>query len=184
MKPTSQKVKTANRRAEIAEMYLAGKYQSEIAAHFGVNQSSISRHIKAIQQEWLNRAVSSFDVMRSRELARIDQLEREYWEAWERSCQSLETTAVVKGRMNEGKMIGDEATKTIKTQAGDPRFLAGIQWCIEQRLKIFGGYAVVKHEVESINPRIPDMSAYNFEQLYELKHGHKPNPEDDDAPYK
>lgn len=182
MKPTSQKVKTANRRVKVAEMYLTGKSQTEIAVHFGINQSSISRDIKAIQKAWLNQAVSSFDVMQSRELARIDQLEREYWDAWERSCQSLETTAVVKGRMNDGKMIGDEATKTIKTQAGDPRFLNGIQWCIEQRLKIFGGYAVVKHEVESINPRTPDLSIYNFEQLYELKHGHKPNLEYDDAP--
>jgi hypothetical protein len=27
-----------------------------------------------------------------RELARIDQLEREYWEAWKRSCQDRERT--------------------------------------------------------------------------------------------
>jgi hypothetical protein len=31
--------------------------------------------------------------------------------------------------------------------AGDPRFLAGIQWCIEQRCKILGLLAAVKNEL-------------------------------------
>ena len=41
-----------------------------------------------------------------------------------------------------------EMTKTSKGQVGNPRFLDGLQWCSEQRLKIFGIYAPTKFEVK------------------------------------
>lgn len=94
----------------------------------------------------------SVDEVILRELNQIDKLGKTYSKAWENS---------------------------LSKSNGDPRFLAGIQWCIEQRLKIFGGYAAVKHEVDSSDKQAPDLSGYTFEQLYELKHGHKPDQDED-----
>ena len=37
--------------------------------------------------------------------------------------------------------------KTSMGQAGDPRFLAGVQWCIERRCKIIGIDAPTKSEL-------------------------------------
>lgn len=145
MPSTRKRVIANNRRQKVADMYLSGKSQTEIAESLNTTQATISRDIKAIQKEWLKNATMSIDEVKSRELEQIDKLKKIYTEAWEKSC--------LKGN-------------------GDPRFLAGIQWCAEQRLKIFGGYAPIKSENKEVN--IPDFSKLSFEELYELKYGHKP----------
>ena len=113
---------------ELARRYLQGEYQADIAADLGVSQSTISADLKKLQRRWQASALVDLNAAKAQELAKIDNLEREYWEAWTRSCADAET--VVKK--------AKEATQTIKGQAGDPRFLAGVQWCIERRCKLLG----------------------------------------------
>lgn len=78
-------------------MYLRGEYQSEIAKHFGVNQSTISRDIAALRDEWLQSALVDINEAKAKELAKVDQLEREYWDAWQRSREEY-TSTIVKGK--------------------------------------------------------------------------------------
>ena len=152
MKTTSQMIKASERRPRVAAMYLAGKYQSEIAAEFGVNQSTISRDLEVMKQAWQESALVKFDEIKARELARIDELEREYWQAWQDSKEDAETVTE-KMKANKGKVegkqevIAGERTTVTRGQTGNPSFLQGVQWCIEQRLKIFGVYAAVKSEL-------------------------------------
>lgn len=129
----------------VAEQYLAGQPQSAIAEKVGVNQSTISRYLRTLQTRWQAQAQEAFEAKLARELARIDRLEREHWEAWARSQQDAET--VRQKQTGKGDTAKVEAEKTTRGQVGDPRFLDGIQWCIEQRLKIMGAYAPTKLEV-------------------------------------
>ena len=138
-KSLEQELNYTDRREKVAKLYLEGKTQNELAALFGVNQSTISRDLEAIRKQWQEQALLHFDEIKSHELARIDRLEREYWDAWEESKKNAET--VVQKAKEDGTK---EATKTSKGQSGNPSFLAGIQWCIEQRLKIFGVYEAIK----------------------------------------
>lgn len=132
------------RREKAARLYLSGKTQAEIASILEVNQSTVSRDLDAMRNEWLDRAVETFDQIKAQELARIDRLEREYWQAWEDSKQDDETTRQ-RGGMTGEKIAVTAATKTVtKRQTGEKTFLDGVQWCIEQRLKIFGIYAAIK----------------------------------------
>jgi len=126
-------------------MYLSGTVQAEIADQLKVNQSTISRDIKALQAAWLESALIDIDEAKARELAKVDKLEREYWTAWERSCEDAETVRQ-KGKPGAGGIATESIEKTSKGQAGDPRFLAGVQWCIERRCKIIGIDAPAKTE--------------------------------------
>jgi len=47
----------------------------------------------------------------------------------------------------QGKVKTSTVERTVKGQAGDPRFLTGVQWCIERRCKILGIDAVIAGEV-------------------------------------
>ena len=123
----------ARDRRKIADLYLQGRLQADIAAELEINQSTVSRDLKALHKEWLAAALVDFGAVKAQELAKIDRLEREYWRAWERSCKDAET--VVKKQKEDG---GKEMQQTLKGQAGDPRFLDGVQWCIERRCKILG----------------------------------------------
>jgi hypothetical protein len=135
------------RRREVGRRYLQGETQNEIAAAFRINQSQISRDLKWLRGKWLESALIDVNEAKARELAKIDALEREYWEAWQRSCEDAEATVkktkgVVQRRQEEdGTFVAErpaEVQQTSKGQAGDPRFLAGIQWCIDRRCKILG----------------------------------------------
>lgn len=132
----------ARDRRRAADLYLQGWLQADIAADLGIDQSTISRDLKALQSEWLESALINFNEAKAQELAKVDRLEREYWEAWARSCEDAETVRQEgsrKGKGTSGKLPPvDKIVKTSKGQAGDPRFLQGVQWCIDKRCKILG----------------------------------------------
>ena len=129
-------------RRKIADLYLQGWLQADIARELGVSQLTISNDIKALHRQWLTESLIDFGAAKARELAKIDALERTYHTAWIRSCEDAETTR------QEGSKTGvSKIVKTAKGQAGDPRFLAGIQWCIERRCKIMGIDAPTKMDL-------------------------------------
>lgn len=146
--PRRSKLQIEKDRAETAKLYLQGWLQAEIAAKQGVTQQAISDDLKAIRANWLQSSLRDFDEARAQELAKIDNLELTYWQAWERSCENAETLVKkAKGVDDQGKPIPSEIQQTSKGQAGDPRFLAGVERCIERRCKILGLDAPTKQEI-------------------------------------
>ena len=142
----------ARDRRRIANLYLQGWLQTDIADELDLNQSTISRDLKALHGVWLQSALVDFDEAKANELAKIDRLEREYWDAWGRSRLDAETETV----KEEGSSIVPERTEKIvqvKGQTGDASFLKGVQWCIEQRCKILGVEApkLLEHSGELTN---------------------------------
>jgi hypothetical protein len=65
-------------------------------------------------------------------------LEETYWAAWQRSIQEKTKTRTSK--------TGDTNSASIEkeTLLGDPRFLQGVERCVDMRAKILGTYAPVK----------------------------------------
>ena len=129
-----------------AALHCSGRSQRAIAEALHVSQQQICYDLRLLQKRWQESARALLDEHKARQLARIDHLERVAWEAWERSCQDAETTSAkrVQGRTTkEGEPLPDLCTsaRVTKGQAGDPRFLERVAWCIEQRSKIIGLYA-------------------------------------------
>ena len=127
----------------IEKRYLRGERQHQIAVGLGVSQVTVSNDLRELQKRWRAETVRDLDDAKAQELAKVDELEREYWDAWQNSCEDAET---IRQEASEKKV--DKVIKTAKGQAGDPRFLAGVQWCIEKRCKILGLDAPDKHEVD------------------------------------
>ena len=135
------------RRYKVAERYLKGEQQYDLARAFGVTQAQISYDLKAIRAWWRESAIRDFDARQEQELEKIDLLERTAWEAWERSLQPREVTLTEKA---EGGDVPDEQGKTRsksptlkasvrrENQVGDPRFLEQVHKCIERRCTILG----------------------------------------------
>jgi len=133
----------ARDRRAIAERYLKGMLQVDIAEEVGVSQSTVSRDLLALHKGWLEDASRTFAEAKAKELAKIDELEREYWRAWRASCEDAETVTE-KGRGGAGRVTSGEKTVQRKGQSGNAAFLTGIQWCIDRRCKILGVDAPVK----------------------------------------
>jgi len=143
-------------RRDIADLYLQGWTQGRIAQHlsedeernYSLTRQQIGYDLKKIQAAWRESSLIDIDEAKAKELAKVDRLEREYWDAWERSCLDAETKRL-EGTLVPGEDQG-KPTKQILTrkgQAGDPRFLSGVQWCIERRCKIIGVDAPSKQDL-------------------------------------
>lgn len=133
--------------AEIADMYLKGKPQSEIAQSLKVTQQQISYDLATIKRRWREQTAMNLDEAKNRELDRLDALEREYWDAWERSKKDRSRTQTEKRLGQNDMLIGGKATVNKEEMLGNPAYLAGIERCIDLRCKLLGIYAATKQEV-------------------------------------
>lgn len=127
----------ARDRQIISEMYLRGKLQHEIAEKLGRTQSHISLELAAIRKQWEKSTLFNFNEQRCRELAKIDQLERTYWEAWERSLGKISQTTQ-SFRSEDGEVVMDKGTQQERELSGNPAYLVGVERCIEMRVKLLG----------------------------------------------
>lgn len=138
---TRTKAQVQSDRIEVARLYLQGKFQHEIATVLEVSQQQVSFDLKAVQAQWRDMPAAKIDELKNKELARIDQLERTYWEAWVDSKKAKETTSTAK----EGDRL--KVGKRSEQRNGNPQYLAGVQWCITTRCKILGLDAIRNDEV-------------------------------------
>jgi hypothetical protein len=135
-------------RAQIARRYLHGETQTEIGASLALTQQQISYDLQQIQREWLRSAVRDYDERKAEELARLDELERTYWAAWERSKADLvhsfsetsdaEVTVRVGHKRAPAQRKRRKEYTRIEAQNGNSAFLYGVERCIAQRCKILG----------------------------------------------
>jgi hypothetical protein len=130
-------------RAEIAHLYLRRWTQAEIGAKLGLSRQQVGYDLEAVRKDWLESSLMDFNAKRAEELARIDRLEREAWECFERSKQGHETTTTEQITGGDGERTRAAIRK--EDEHGDPRYLAGVQWCVEQRCKILGLHAPQRH---------------------------------------
>jgi hypothetical protein len=137
-------------RALIAEAYLPGESQLSIARRLNISRQQVGFDLQVIRAAWRESAVRDIGEHMAEELARLDELERTYWRAWEHSRQDLTHTTheTVDDQINvpSGRRHGRvpaprsrkrEATRT-EQQGGNPAYLAGVMNCVEMRSKLLG----------------------------------------------
>lgn len=116
--PKYARLERLERRRKVAQLYLQRMTQTEIAQRLGVKQPVVSRDLRRIEREWSESASGDFAAARNAELRKLDLLERELWEAWERSKKEGRRTAQF--TKNDGK----ETTRSgIVQHPGDPKYL-------------------------------------------------------------
>src|SRR5262249_30654673 len=131
---------------EVAALYLHGLTQHEIAQRLNVSRPQIGYDLKVLQRRWQESALADFHAKKAAELAKVDELERTYWEAWERSCQVREVTTTERAGASTDKTEGPRRKAGVRKEPrdGNAEFLRGVERCIELRCKILGAFAVVK----------------------------------------
>lgn len=186
---------------EVAELYVKGYPQQKIAdilnqrhpgRPYNYTRDRVKDDLYKVRERWIERAVASYDTRMAEELAKLDMLEAEYWEAWEESKQPKKTqTAKKRQRPGEQGMVtmDEEARSQIEHRNGDPRYLEGIERCIKQRMKLLGlgapqRIALVDWRKESkeigVDPdRLLNEATERFEQMMResMRNGGRPLPE-------
>ena len=140
---TRTKAQIESDRLDVARYYLEGKWQREIAELTGLSQVMVSYDLAAIQKQWRDVPQAELNELKAKELAKIDNLERTYWEAWENSKKSIKSTSTAKD--GEKIKLGTRSQE----RNGNPQFLQGVERCVDRRIKLLGLDAPAKSEVNS-----------------------------------
>ena len=83
--PQNKKENIEERRKKVAEMYLKGYQQTQIAEVCGVTQGQISQDLKILLEQWKAEQLKNIDEQMSSELSKIALLEQTYWDDYERN---------------------------------------------------------------------------------------------------
>jgi len=131
-----------NLKVEISKLLVRGFKPAEIAERKGIELHSVRYYIKVIEDEWKLSLLDNMDKFKSREIAKIDAVEQEAWESWEKSKQGR-TKDQVNAEVNVGRdgtvKRNPRVSRTIKeSSVGDSRFLEIVFKCIEKRIAIIG----------------------------------------------
>jgi len=148
----------------ITGYYLRGWYQSDIAKELGLSQQQISIDIRTIQTRWRKDTAINLDEAKQKELSRLDELEREFWQAWESSKDER-----TKARQEKTGDLVTKASMEKEQRDGNPAFLQGVLSCIDRRCKLLGIDAPVKTQSIDI-----DLSKLSNEQLDQVANGADP----------
>ena len=112
-KTTRNKFQIERDRQTIARLTLQGVTQRDIARRLKLSQPMVAYDLAAIRKEWQGRDDAEFAEARGFAMAKLENLEVAYWEAY------------------------DQSTKGGK-RPGKPRYLAGVRACIEKRCRLLG----------------------------------------------
>jgi hypothetical protein len=130
-----QTLALAERRQQVADLYLQGWSQGTIAKTLDIAQSTVSDDLQTIREEWRASSIRDFELARQMELLKLERIEREAWAAWERSQKPSQSADIRDGDQSASPA---PTRKRIKNQYGDPRFLSQIAQCISCRRALLG----------------------------------------------
>lgn len=120
-------------------LHIQGKTQAEIAEVIGVSREQIRYDLAELKQAARSRLVDDVAAARSEELAALEVVEREAWQAWNDSGgRKRRKKTTVEGSVTD--TAGDKVETTEWIETGDARYLATVLEARDRRCKILGLY--------------------------------------------
>lgn len=104
------------RQKEAARMYREGKTQYTIADELHVNVSTICRDLAEVAESWKEEAIKDISVLREMELKRLDELEEQASEMYDRTKESKWLEIKLKAMERRTKFLGLDAAVSSKVE--------------------------------------------------------------------
>lgn len=159
-------------RQIVISLYFKGYTFRDIAARCSeqtgryVSHVTVRADIKHILEEFKEERNDMIEHNLTVELERINLLETEYWQGWEKSKSDRKKKSVKKRDSGNGGFV--EYSDTEMINMGDPRYLAGVQWCVEMRCKLLGIEPPKKVDVTTGGDKV-EFKGFNFLPYTEIK---------------
>lgn len=134
---------------------------------YRISKAQVIYDLNTLRARWRVERIKNMDERQAEELAKVDQLETEYWEAWRRSQAEQQKTT--QEALGDGKK---KASLTKQTSVGDPRFLDGVMKCIDKRCEILGLNAALQIEQTAsvdVNVNVTDFDIDHARNAYREK---------------
>jgi len=152
-------------RARITSLYVRGWTMNAIAIELGLSRDTVSHDLRRVKEEWQKGALFDMNVAKQREMAKIDEIEREAWMAYEKSKAPRDITTTRQRR--RGKVNGSvenmqdqttEANKRTEQRDPNPVFLQIALECSERRSKLQALYPPAEARISTQFTQITEVS--------------------------
>jgi hypothetical protein len=116
----------------------------QIAAELGVSPATVCRDRKRLIDLWRSTVLADVNDVVARELAKLDDVERELWLAWERSKRDVEIMKQKERRRRpiggdgEELVVGREVDRTTRGRIPEARYMDLILDVGERRARLLG----------------------------------------------
>lgn len=137
-------------KAIVSDLMLKSYPTREIAKHlnqitvadgYKVSHITVHKDAKKILEEWREQRSEMITNLVDREIAKLDMMEFEAWQAWEKSKGGRSRTKVRGGRIQNGQLVSSDpgsAERIMENTQGDPRYMMIILQCMDKRRELLG----------------------------------------------
>lgn len=133
---------------QIAEILNA--HNEENGLKYKLTYKTIFCDINQVLVEWKKERFETIDNYIYLELKKLDKIEVELWEAWEKSKSGKRKTKIVGGSIKDGAIKGGELdSRMLEDTNGNPKYLDLLLKVQERRAKLLGYNAPVRLELEN-----------------------------------
>lgn len=144
----------------VARMYKRGysyaDIQREVRAQLGMDKGyslrTVHKDVHTLLDEWRETRIDDVEKAIQAELVRLNEMETEAWQEWDKSKQDHEKKRAKQQRISgEGEVDGAVRMEQQREEVigfGDPRYLEIVHKCGIERRKILGLYAPEKKKLE------------------------------------
>lgn len=150
---------------------------SERGMIYKISCQQVFNDIKAEMIEWKKENMMVVNEYIQLEVRKLDKMEVELWQAWERSKESKRKSEIVGGDIINGNVTGGTLSKrTLENKNGDPRYLDMILKLYERKAKLLGYNAPIninlyseqqtseqRYDISSLDPEIIVNIAYQLQ---------------------
>ncbi|MCC7334431.1 MAG: helix-turn-helix domain-containing protein [Pirellulaceae bacterium] len=145
----------------VIKLYLKGKSVMEIAKAYGLDRQAIYRDLRVARKIWHKRNDRAADALIAEEVAKLDRIESELWDQWERSKE--DQTQRYSERDGTGGVT--KKGKRVKGQCGDPRYMQLAMQCVDKRCRLMkiGEYST--EETGVMTAKLIEVVVENPEQV-------------------
>ena len=155
----------------ISELYLKGYSYRQIAtkafsdknAAYTLSHTQIGTDMKRMLLDWREERDGNVDEWVNAQLIKLDLLEQTYWTSFEKSVKAFTRTKTKTGSNSFGTI--DETSMEDMLMLGDPRYLQGVERCIQKRCDLLG---LDKPKEISVKTNL-DATTFTFEEHPALK---------------
>jgi len=133
---------------------------------YTLSLGQIAADMKKVLQEWQDERKDFIDYVVDRELKKLDIIEAECWEAWDKSKQGKKTTKFSGGQITNTSVSGGKIKeRSLEETSGDVKYLDKIFDCMDMRKDLLGYAAAKKVEFSgSIGVGVTPMSEDEIEK--------------------
>lgn len=143
-----EKTKTLGNLLKFSRLYLRGVPASDLCRKFKIDTSTANNWIHTCREQfWMPVAIMDVEL----EVAKSYELERFAWERLQESTQRATSEQVKYAAESAGMEMKQVQKVVAKTQrTGESTWAAVIEWCIEFRMRVGGGFAPQKVQITDV----------------------------------